>query len=497
MGKCLIFFQRLSTTSQIFDIIWWKQREQRITTMIGRQKEQIELLRALNSKQSEFVALYGRRRIGKTFLVNEFFCGQFAFRATGIEGGSKREQLDLFREELRRHGLAKCRKLPSWIAAFARLSELLEASDATKKVVFFDELPWFDTPCAGFLRAFEAFWNGWASARNDILLVVCGSATTWMLNKMLRARGGLHNRVTVQLPIAPFTLKECEEYVASRNLALDRRQIAECYMAMGGVAYYWTLLREGESAAQSFDRLFFGDSAVMRDEFRRLFSSLFKMERRHVDVVKALGEKKSGMTRGELLEALGEKSNGDVSQCLTELVECGFLRRYSQPAKVKRDAIYQLVDNYTLFYFKFLDGWKGNDQQFWTHNYLSPRLNAWRGVSFERICFWHIPQIKAALGISGIGADVYSWRGNDSDGHGAQIDMLIDRADNTISVCEMKYFQDEFEITSEEAERIRHRGVTFANATRSRKAIQNVLVSNSKYSGIIHRVVTLDDLFKE
>lgn len=470
--------------------------------MIGRKTEQKELLRALESRQSEFVALYGRRRVGKTFLVNELFNGQFTFRATGIEDGSKREQLDLFREELRRQGLPKCPRLTSWIAAFSRLEDLLEASAEKRKVVFLDELPWFDTPCAGFLRAFEAFWNGWATARHDILLVVCGSATTWMLKKVLRARGGLHNRVTVQLPIAPFTLKECEDYAAFKNLAFDRTQIAECYMAMGGVAYYWSLLREGESVAQGFDRLFFGESSVMRDEFKRLFSSLFKMERRHVEIIKAFGARKSSMTREEVLAALGEKSNGDVSECLSELVECGFLRRYNQPAKIKRGAVYQLVDNYTLFYFQFLDGWKGNDPQFWTHNLLSPRLNAWRGVSFERVCFWHIPQIKAALGISGIGADVYSWRGVDADGHGAQIDMLIDRADGTVSVCEMKYSQDAFSLTAEEADKIRQRGTLFAHATKSRKAIQNVLIScygmgRSRYSGVIHREVKLDDLFKE
>ncbi len=470
--------------------------------MIGRTAEQKELLRALRSEQSEFVALYGRRRVGKTYLVNEFFNGQFAFRATGIEEGTKREQLDLFREELKRHGLVKCPRLTSWIMAFSRLADLLSTSVGSKKVVFLDELPWFDTPCAGFLRAFEAFWNGWASARRDILLVVCGSATTWMLKKMLRARGGLHNRVTVQMQIAPFTLKECADYAAFKNLSFDRGQIAECYMALGGVAYYWSLLREGESVAQNFDRLFFGESSVMRDEFKRLFSSLFRMERRHVEIVRALGGKKAGMTREEILSALGEESNGDVSDCLAELVECGFLRRYNQPARVKRGAVYQLVDNYALFYFQFLDAWKGNDPQFWTHHYMSPKLNAWRGVSFERICFWHIPQIKSALGISGVGADVYSWRGKDPDGHGAQIDMLIDRDDNTVSICEMKYSQDEYELTEQESEKIRRRGVLFARTTKSRKSIQNVLVSNygmrhSKYSSVIHREVTLADLFRE
>ena len=226
--------------------------------MIGRDKEIQALRSAMDSDKSEFVALYGRRRVGKTFLVSEFFNGKFAFHHAGLEGASRRETLASFREALRRQGRPSCPRLTSWICAFSELESLLEGLPAGRKVVFLDELPWYDTPKSGFLCAFESFWNGWASLRKDILLVICGSATTWIVDKVIRNRGGLHNRVTRQLLITPFTLRECEEYARYKHLDFDRKQIAECYMAFGGVAYYWSLLQAGYSAAQNFDRLFFG-----------------------------------------------------------------------------------------------------------------------------------------------------------------------------------------------------------------------------------------------
>lgn len=469
--------------------------------MIGRKTEVQELMRAYDSDYSEFVALYGRRRVGKTFLVNEVFNYQFAFHVAGIEGGSKREQLLAFREALKKQGHPRCPRLKSWIEAFSELETMLDGNLERRKVVFFDELPWFDTPCSGFLRAFESFWNSWASSRKDIVLVVCGSATTWILDKILRARGGLHNRVTVSLPIAPFTLSECEEYAHYKRLAFSRRDILECYMALGGVAYYWSLLREGQSVAQNLDRMFFGFSDEMRNEFTRLFASLYKRESRHVEIVQLLGTKKTGMTRDEISTALGIHTGGELSRCLEELVECGFLRSYSPIGNRKKGAVFQLIDNYVLFYFRFVRGRKGNDPEYWSHHFNEPALNSWRGLSFERVCFWHISQIKAALGISGIGADVYSWRGQREGEDAVQIDMLLDRADNTVSICEMKYSAEEYEIDKDEDARIRHRAETFRFCAGRRQSVQTVLVTSyglkrNRYSGSVQKVVVADDLFK-
>ena len=224
--------------------------------MIGRVNEVKQLRNAFASEQSEFVALYGRRRVGKTFLVNETFGGRYAFQHSGVENVSLSEQLDYFRQSLSVYGAYRCPLLANWREAFFELRQMLEKAEVGKKVVFLDEVPWLDTAKSGFLPALEHFWNGWASLRKDILLIICGSATSWVVNKILNNRGGLHNRVTKPIPVAPFTLRECEEYAVWKNLPFDRRQIAECYMALGGVAYYWSLLLPEYSVAQNIDYLY-------------------------------------------------------------------------------------------------------------------------------------------------------------------------------------------------------------------------------------------------
>ena len=468
--------------------------------MIGRQKE-IEILRkAYNSEQSEFVVLYGRRRVGKTFLVSEVFHGKFAFQHAGMENASRAEQLASFREAIKKYGCRDCPRFANWIEAFSELENLLESSGAAKKVVFLDELPWYDTRKSGFLSAFESFWNGWASIRRDILLVICGSATTWIINEVFRSRGGLHNRVTRRLPIAPFTLRECEEYAAYKHLGFNREQIVECYMALGGVAYYWSLVQEGESAAQNFDRLFFGSEDELRCEYDRLFSSLFKNPGKHRRIIEMLDGRKDGLTREEIVAGCPEGTGGEITKCLAELCECGFLRRYNLPGKIKKGAVYQLIDCFTLFYFEFLKNRRGTDPHFWSLSYSTPRLNSWRGRAFERVCLWHIPQIKAAIGISGVLTDEYCWRGNDENNGRVQIDLILDRADRMADICEIKFSDGEYSLEAEEYRKIRNRMEVYRRASHTSKGLRLVMISagglkNNSYRGNVQSLVTLDDLF--
>ena len=441
--------------------------------MIGRVNEVKQLRNAFASEQSEFVALYGRRRVGKTFLVNETFGGRYAFQHSGVENVSLSEQLDYFRQSLSVYGAYRCPLLANWREAFFELRQMLEKAEV-------------------------------GNLRKDILLIICGSATSWVVNKILNNRGGLHNRVTKPIPVAPFTLRECEEYAVWKNLPFDRRQIAECYMALGGVAYYWSLLLPEYSVAQNIDYLFFGRDSVLKAEFRKLFASLFKHDEKYVDIVKALASKAGGMTREELLAAMTTPCGGEISRYLLELEECGFVRKCSIIGTVKRGAIYKLIDNFTLFHFKFLAERRGTDERFWSLSYEKPALNAWRGLSFERICFWHIPQIKQALGISGILSDVYAWRGKSAAPElgDAQIDMLIDRGDRIINICEMKFSNDEYAMDAEESRKLRRRVELFRSATRTRKGLMPTLIScyglkRNANSAMIQAVVTLDDLFKE
>ena len=469
--------------------------------MVGRGHELEQLKTAYSSDKSEFVAVYGRRRVGKTFLISECFANRFAFSHAGMEGASLREQLENFRLSLWRQGHRECPRFKSWLEAFSELEGFLDACSDRRKVVFIDELPWLDTPRSGFLRAFESFWNGWASLRKDIVLVICGSATSWIVKKVLRNRGGLHNRVTCHIPLRQFTLAECEEYARYAGLGFDRLQILECYMAMGGVAYYWSLLKRGESAAQNLDRIFFGEWDVMRAEFKEVFSSLFKDEGRYVDIITALGRTKAGMTREEIVRALGGKCGGEVTKCLEELESCGFVRHYRNFGNEKKGTLFQLIDCYTIFYFRFLEN-PDTDGHYWSASLNTTTVNNWRGLAFERVCLLHIAEIKAALGIAGILSEVYSWQtATTADGErGAQIDLLIDRSDRMINLCEMKYADGEYELKAAEYERIRHRRESFKCHSRTTKGLQLTLVTpvglkRNKYWGNVQRIVTLDDLF--
>ena len=470
--------------------------------MIGRIAETKELSEAFASDQSEFVAIYGRRRVGKTFLVNETFGGQYAFQHAGVENVGMREQLEYFRQSISIHGGTRCPRLANWRTAFFELRKLLMKLPEGKKVVFIDEVPWLDTPKSGFIPAFEHFWNGWASLRKDILLVICGSATSWIVNKILYSRGGLHNRVTRPLPVAPFTLKECEEYATWKRLPFDRRQIAESYMAIGGVAYYWSLMSPELSATQNIDRLFFNKGAKLSDEFHKLFASLFRHDGKYVEIVTLLSERRHGMSLKEIKKRTSS-DGGDVSRRLRELEECGFIRRNPVMGSVKKGSLYQLIDNFTLFHFKFIANYRQDQENFWQLSHNKPAANAWRGLSFERLCFWHIPQIKQSLGISGMLANVCSWRAkcDTKDAEDAQIDMLIDRDDRVINVCEMKFTSDKFTMSEAESRKLRQRIERFKAATGTRKGIMLTLISSAglkrnAHSSIITQEVTLDNLFQ-
>ena len=399
--------------------------------LIGRNDEKRELLKAYSSEYSEFVAVTGRRRVGKTFLVRETFNYKFAFQHSGLANQNTRAQLREFRLSLIKCGMKKCRVPIDWFDAFFLLSELLDGMENGKKVVFIDELPWMDAPRSNFVSAVEHFWNGYASARKDVLLIICGSATSWIINNVFRNHGGLHNRVTYRINLAPFTLNECEQYARSQHLEMSRYDILECYMVMGGVPFYWSLLERGKSLAQNIDSLFFSPVGKLHYEYNELYHSLFKNPEPYIKVVSVLRTKRMGMTREELIDEGNITNNGLLTRVLEDLEACGFIRKYSYQGIKRSTAIFQLVDNYTLFYYKFLSGHSVVDEHFWSINVNTPLRNAWEGLAFQRVCFEHVRQIKQALGIAGVSTQIYSWRVKDDPvlGNGAQSDMVIERAD--------------------------------------------------------------------
>ena len=470
--------------------------------MIGRKKE-IEILQnACKREEAQLVAVYGRRRIGKTYLVRETLGKDFSFYHTGVARSGFQEQLAAFRDSLIRWGLKDCPLLKSWREAFNQLAILIENSDCSRRVVFIDELPYMDTPRSNFVSAFEHFWNGWASARKGLVMVICGSAASWIVRKVFRDHGGLHNRVTERIHLMPFTLGECAELAYANGLSLTRQDICELYMVFGGVPFYWSLMPSGLSAPQIIDNLVFSEGARLRYEYREVFDSLFRNSESYRQVVTALSKAGCGLSREEIFHSAGLSDCGTLSHCLEDLEACGFIRRYSLMGRKKRGAIYQLLDNFSLFHLKFLESESNTDPEFWTHAYSSPALNAWRGFAFERICLQHIAQIKTALGISGVLTKVYSWRHVPDKVYpdGAQIDLLIERADRVVNVCEIKYSREPFVINKEYNQKLRTRIGTFVGVTKTRLAPHLTMITagglaHTGYWGTVQREVSLDDLF--
>ena len=469
--------------------------------IIGRKEEIRQLQAYCESGRPEFIAVYGRRRIGKTFLIDEFFHYQYSFSVSGVLDGSPTEQITAFTQALRKIGYQG--DMPqSWMNAFFILSELLETrlSENQRCTIFIDELPCFDTPRSGFIQAFSHFWNTWGQKHPQVLLIVCGSATTWMIKNIIDSHGGLHNRITHEIHLRPFTLNETESMLQSMQIHWDRLSILQIYMIMGGIPYYLSLLQKGESIVQAIDRLYFSANANLQSEYKRLFASLFREPEPYLEIMRILSTSRKGITREEMIKALGKKDNGHLSEYLQNLIKCDFIRYYFVKTKKvrKTNGLYQLTDFFTIFHNTFLTR-PINDEHYWSHNLQTPLMNTWLGLAFERVCMAHIPQIKRSLGIDRIGTEYYSWRSKTSE-NGSQIDLLIERADRIINLCEIKYSTTPYSIDKSEEMKLRIRQSDFAEETGTKYAIFPTMITTygirkNAYSGYIQAEVTLDDLF--
>ena len=477
--------------------------------LVGRKSEIKHFETIMKSREAEFVVVYGRRRVGKTFLVNSFFHDDYAFKLTGLAKKSKREQLANFTVSLNRYGNGKKFTKPrTWYEAFEKLRELLEMKRpgsrlkkaTSKRVVFIDELPWLDSRGSNLISALEHFWNDWAVTQKDLVLVVCGSATSWITRKILKNKGGLHNRVTQKMFIRPFTLAECKEYILRQGIEMEDKEIAECYMIMGGIPFYLKNLRRGASLSQNVDEMFFAERGRLDDEFDALYSSLFEKSENYIKVVEALSMKNKGLTREEILEATKLEVNGHFSKVLKDLIDCDFIRYYKGFGSKTRMGLYQLIDPFTLFYFKFIKKYGHSDKPFWQYQIGTRRHDTWAGLAFELLCLNHHRQIEKSLGISGIITQVYSWVAPADAAEKAQIDLIIQRADKVVNVCEMKYYDGVYTMKPKDYDDMVRRVRVFRDSRKIRAAIHPVLVTtvglaHNKYSSVYQNVITMSELF--
>lgn len=480
-------------------------------SIIGRSKEIKELERLYRSPKAEFVAVYGRRRVGKTYLIRELFKDRMSFYVTGLtpysDNGDKtnaKDQLHNFYLAMLKYGFNEKVCPDNWLDMFFMLEQFLENKYKNKRIlIFIDELPWFDIAKSGFLKAFEHFWNSWASTKKNLMLIVCGSATSWIEDNLIMNRGGLYNRLTYQILLRPFNLYECRQFYKSMNVEVNQYDVIDYYMIFGGIPYYMGYVSPGKSLAQNIDEMFFGNSAKLKTEFDLLFGSLFTNPSTYIAVMKFLATRHSGYTRDEICKALNIKSGSNLTKVLSSLEASCFIKKYQPFTNSKRELKYKIIDNFCLFYFRFVSENKKNDPNFWQHSLNLPALNSWRGLAFEEVCFSHIDQIKQAIGIGKVISTESAWavRGND-DKTGCQIDMIIDRNDNVVTLCEMKYVAKKFTVDNDYYATLRERIDTASQYVKKRTNIQMLLITTfglqeNKYSNIFQDVITVEDLFRK
>ena len=470
---------------------------------VGRVQETRIFQTALQSTEAEMIAVIGRRRVGKTFLVRSFFAGKIDFEITGIHRGTLGEQMQNFTYHLNgiRSDMSEDRP-QNWLEAFHQLTLVLETIKVDRKlVVFVDELPWLAAPRSGFMRALEFFWNSWAVKKN-IVLILCGSAASWMTRKLIHNKGGLHNRITRQIHLKPFTLQETERYLESRFVALDRYQILQLYMVTGGIPQYLKSVQPGQSATQTIDHLCFQPQGILVDEFTKLYASLFDKPENHVRIVRALADKRKGLTRKQLLETTKMADGGGITRLLEELESSGFITSYFPFGKKKKEKLFRLTDEYSLFYLQFMEGKKAGGQGTWLKLSDSQAWKSWSGYAFENICLKHVQQIKKAMGVHGVYSEASSFffAGN-QERSGIQVDLLIDRRDHVINFCEMKFYDGPFRFTKAYALEMRQKMTNFRELTGTRKQLALTMITafglhqNEHSLGLVQNEIEMEALF--
>lgn len=476
--------------------------------LIGREAEIKILQEALVSSWAELIAVYGRRRVGKTYLIRTVYEKELILELTGLNNAPFSEQLENFNLTVAKaFGLPKSGVQPqTWLQAFHVLIDVLEPQlGDVKKVFFLDEMPWFDTHKSGFLSAFDHFWNTWASKQKNLVVVICGSAASWMIQNIVRNKGGLHNRITQRIRLMPFNLYETELFIKSQFINLDRYQLLQLYMTTGGIPHYLKDVRRGESVTQAIDRMCFTNDGLLSDEFKNLYAALFRNSEKHECIVKALANKPSGMTRNEILEACPLSSGGTLTKLIDELLESGFISESSPFNKTSRDNIYKLSDEYSLFYIKFIEGSRAFGAGTWQSKVVGSSWKSWSGLAFENIALKHIPQIKKALGISGVYTEQSAWRyvPKDATEKGTQIDLLIDRQDMSINLCEMKFSLTEFTIEKSYAEELNLKRRIFLAKTGTKKTVFITMLTtfgvkeNGHYLSTVQNQLKMDVLFEK
>lgn len=472
--------------------------------LIGRKEEQAILLKAIQSDEPEMIAVLGRRRIGKTYLIRSVYKDRIRFEISGLQNANLKKQLNNFAFQLSASfgEQAPAKQPESWLEAFQQLIICLSKTEVTQEtVLFFDELPWLASRKSGFLEGLGFFWNSWASKKN-IVVVICGSAASWMIQKVVHDKGGLHNRITKRIYLEPFNLQETEHFLHSKNIFLDRYQIVQIYMAMGGVPHYLKDIEPGKSAVQNIENICFRRTGLLFDEFQKLYPALFEKADNHIAIITALAQKWKGLTRRELISDTKLSNGGGLNRCIEELISSGFITEYYSFGNRKKDIFYRLTDEYSLFYLHFMQGKKNQGVDIWHHLSQTQEYKSWSGYAFENVCLKHITQIKKALGITGIYTETSGfYRAGTAGQPGVQIDLLMDRKDDIINLFELKFYKETLSLSKSDATALREKVAAFRQQTNTRKQLFLHLITtfglkpNENSIGLVDQSMSIDVLF--
>ena len=305
--------------------------------------------------------------------------------------------------------------------------------------------------------------------------------------------------ITCQIFLRPFSLKETELFMNDRDFGWSRKQIAEAQMVFGGLPFFFDLLNPDESLTWNINMLCFNQHALLRNESKKLLEATLKKSPVYNRIMERLSHNYYGMPKAQCQEELGIPQ-GTFTRAVDDLVKCGYVHE-SKDNYIKGHPLrLQLVDPFLLFHYNFLS--KNAPVQvksFEVYKADTGKYINWRGHAFEVLCLYHIEQIKKALGISGVNTNEYSWISSKKEG-GAQIDLVIERDDGIANLCEEKFTDTAFSISSEYEEDLLNKIELYKQETKTKHATKLVLISVEGIKGSAHtehitRVLTLDDLF--
>jgi len=489
--------------------------------IIARKKEKKVLADILWSKSAELLAIYGRRRVGKTFLVRNFFESldnviYFEMAGQKQESGEYaplKYQLGNFKYQFERTFSKEIQVPQSWQEAFNILKKEVDRFDDAnvKLILFFDELPWLCSPKSGFFEALDQAWNTSFERQHNVKVIVCGSAASWMLKKIVHAKAGFSRRITHKIQLPPFSLKETKEYLTFKGFDLSLMSIAEIYMIFGGIPYYLNFMNPHKSIYQNIEDECFDISGRLVDEYHLVFDSLFNHSNNHKKIVEFIASRQKGVLLKELTKQFSSLKGGSLSRIIDNLVGSSFIKKTAPLYNEKKGTTYRIIDEYILFYLKWIKSApqsiiESPNTLYFQSIAQKNAYSSWKGFAFERLCLKHEYQIRKALGIHKIltmPSMVYFY--DEQGKRSSQIDLLFERADRVITICEMKYSETEYSLKKSDIKSMMHKKKDLRRYLSAKKKGQkdihicyitsNGVKHNQNFYELQPSVLHLNDLF--